>query len=225
MYVLYASSLAGWSLHVEADTARALAEVEAALARFPWAELPIDSRPSDELTALLAAAGETDRARALLEEHEREPWRPSPTAPTTPDAERDPHHLERGEIAFAQGDYEEAISQFRLADVEWLQSCRICALPGLARSYDRTGQADSAIVTYERYVATPYEDRLRRSDQYYLAPAHERLGQLYDERGDVENALRNYAKFVELWEDADPELQPRVQAAQARLEEILARRG
>jgi hypothetical protein len=34
-----------------------------------------------------------------------------------------------------------------------------------------------------------------------------------------------YARFVELWDDADDELQPRVQAAQARLDEILRQRG
>jgi hypothetical protein len=31
--------------------------------------------------------------------------------------------------------------------------------------------------------------------------------------------------FVELWANADEELQPRVQAAQARLEEIVRERG
>jgi hypothetical protein len=58
-----------------------------------------------------------------------------------------------------------------------------------------------------------------------LAPTHERLGQLYDERGDQENAALHYARFVELWEEADPELQPRVRAAQARLEAIVRERG
>jgi hypothetical protein len=48
---------------------------------------------------------------------------------------------------------------------------------------------------------------------------------LYNERGDPDNAATYYARFVELWREADPELQPRVQAAQTRLEEILAERG
>ena len=33
------------------------------------------------------------------------------------------------------------------------------------------------------------------------------------------------ARFVELWKEADPELQPRVEAAQRRLNEIFAERG
>ena len=52
-----------------------------------------------------------------------------------------------------------------------------------------------------------------------------RLKELAEERGDWEKAAEYYARFVELWVDADPELQPRVQAAQQRLEEILAERG
>ena len=35
----------------------------------------------------------------------------------------------------------------------------------------------------------------------------------------------HYASFVELWATADEELQPRVRAAQARLEEILREIG
>ncbi len=53
----------------------------------------------------------------------------------------------------------------------------------------------------------------------------ERLGQLYDEQGDLENAALYYARFVELWADADAELQPRVGVARARLEEIIRERG
>ena len=53
----------------------------------------------------------------------------------------------------------------------------------------------------------------------------ERLGQLYDEQGDLENAALYYARFVVLWAEADDELQPRVEAARARLEEIIRERG
>ncbi|MEE9577689.1 MAG: hypothetical protein V3W35_09770 [Gemmatimonadota bacterium] len=62
-------------------------------------------------------------------------------------------------------------------------------------------------------------------DAHHLAVVLERLGQLYDERGDLEKAAEHYARFVELWTEADPELQPRVRAAQQRLNEIFAERG
>ena len=79
-------------------------------------------------------------------------------------------------------------------------------------------------MAFERYVETPHAYRLF-FDVAWLAGAYERLGQMYDARADLEKASEYYAKFVELWAEADPELQPRVQAAQRRLEEIVAERG
>jgi tetratricopeptide (TPR) repeat protein len=203
---------ASWRLLVQGDTVEALAIVEADLARYPLAEVPAEDRPYHNLVEFFAEAGETDRARALLEELERE---------SRSDPDPDPHPALRGRIALSDGDYEAAVSRFEQAD---FGSCLVCALSRLALAYDRAGNADSALANYERYVTTPYRNRLFQ-DQYFLGPIHERLGQLYDERGDQEDALRNYARFVELWGEADPELQPRVRAAQARLEEILAERG
>jgi hypothetical protein len=58
-----------------------------------------------------------------------------------------------------------------------------------------------------------------------LALSNERLGYLYDEAGDPERASMYLARFVELWDEADPEFQARVDAARARLAEILRERG
>lgn len=57
------------------------------------------------------------------------------------------------------------------------------------------------------------------------AVAAERLARLYDARGDLDKAAEYYAVFTDMWKDADPELQPRVEAARTRLQEILAERG
>ncbi len=38
----------------------------------------------------------------------------------------------------------------------------------------------------------------------------------------VHESAEHYATFVELWKDADPELQPRVEAALYQLDEIFA---
>ncbi len=59
----------------------------------------------------------------------------------------------------------------------------------------------------------------------YLAPSHLRRARLLDDRGDREEAVHHYREFVKLWGDADPELQPQVEAARARLGEILAKTG
>jgi len=205
--------LARLSLLVQGDTAGALALIETELERYPLEGMPIADRPYDRLIIFFALAGAADRARALLVKYERE-------AEPTREAQQFQRLL--GEIAFADDNYQAAASQFERADHGL---CLLCAVPGLARAYDQAGEADAALATYERYVTTPSFDRLTAMDQYSLAPSFERLGQLYDERGDDQNAARNYAKFVELWRNADPDLRPRVQAAEARLEEILAEQG
>lgn len=129
--------------------------------------------------------------------------------------------LARGAVALERGRYDAAIGHFR-GLTQGL--CRSCGVFELARAYDLAGQADSAVAAYERYAHTPWTGSWR-TDPFALAPSLERLGQLYDERGEWEKASEYYARFVELWKDADPELQPRVQAAQRRLDEIFAQQG
>jgi len=54
-------------------------------------------------------------------------------------------------------------------------------------------------------------------DATYLAGVRKRLGELYEAKGDNQRAASNYLAFVELWKNADPELQPKVQEARQRL--------
>ena len=82
----------------------------------------------------------------------------------------------------------------------------------------------SAIAVYERFLTVPSVE-FASWHALYLAGVHESLARLYDGRGELDDAARHYARFVELWRDADPELQPRVEAAQARLQEIHDERG
>jgi hypothetical protein len=74
---------------------------------------------------------------------------------------------------------------------------------------------DSTIATYEAYL-TAYSP-FTSPDEYALARAYRRLGELYDEKGDAARAVRNYERFVELWKNADPVLQPPVARARARI--------
>ena len=97
--------------------------------------------------------------------------------------------------------------------------CPICALGVLAFAYDHAGERDSALAVYERYVTTPWLRR-RGGDSWWLATAYGRLGELYEQRGDTTNAIRYYAKLVDLWRDADPELQARVEAARRAIEAL-----
>lgn len=97
----------------------------------------------------------------------------------------------------------------------------------LGRAFDLQGEADSAIVYYERFVSTPYARRMypllygrEIGDPFWLALVYERLGALYAERGDSIRAIRYYSKLVDLWKKPDPELQPRVEAARHAMAEL-----
>ena len=89
---------------------------------------------------------------------------------------------------------------------------------------DRMQQVDSAIAAGEQYLANTNNLRFQ-NDAYFLAGVRQRLGEMYEAKGNVDKALTHYQAFVELWKDADPELQPRVRDVRARVERIQRRRG
>ena len=203
-----------WSTLLVREQAEAsLALADEALARYPLADLAPLDRPYEELVRLHAFAGDAVGARVVLDEFRAE----------VPEELRSDRQMRRSKalLALAGGDDEAAIAGFRAAD-EGL--CLSCTLPGLARAYERAGQPDSAIAVYTRLAERPWPGKMF-FDRHLLGPSLERLAELYDERGDLDDAALYYARLVELWAEADEELQPRVRAAQARLEEILRERG
>jgi tetratricopeptide (TPR) repeat protein len=197
------------------DPASTVRRVESALDRFPLEQIPPLDRPTAWAASLLALAGDTNAARSLLaDQRER----------LGPLAERKRVGLAEAEawIDVAEGRVTEAIPVLRVSDRGY--GCDICTDLSVGTAFDQAGQPDSAIAYYERYLA-PRQNWRTYVDGSWRAWTLERLGQLYDEMGDLEQAAGYYGAFVELWEDADPELQPRVQAARARLEEIVRERG
>jgi hypothetical protein len=69
---------------------------------------------------------------------------------------------------------------------------------------------------YAQYVTMPWEWRFE-SDGTELGRALARLGELYEERGDRPRAAATYAKVVDLWRRADPELEPELAGARRKL--------
>jgi len=206
---------AQWRFDVTGDSARAVAAIDAALARIDIDSIPTLDRPWFDIARILAESGEIDRSREALNRE----WEDTPDL-LKPAYEK--YRAEgRGIVARAEGRPLEALEELRTVP-PW--PCVPCRQWVEGRLFDDAGRADSAIVYYERSLTEPWNYRIWH-DGSTLAPTHERLGQLYDEQGDIENAALHYARFVELWTDADPELQPRVRAAQARLEAIVRERG
>ena len=162
-----------------------------------------------------ARLGDRERAEALLAEFEAEV-----PAEYRNDVDNAYHGIE-GLLLMNEGRFQEAIDTFRMREQ---RGCVLCEFMPVAVAFDSLGMRDSAIAYYEGYVEADWHSRLFWDDDT-LAPTLERLGYLYDEAGDSEQAAVYYARFVELWDEADPELQPRVEAARVRLAEILRERG
>jgi tetratricopeptide (TPR) repeat protein len=193
------------------------ARVDSIVDHIPFRELPMIDRPYLFAAGMLARVGKPAKARAMLARYRAEVTDTSITR-----VQIDGYHSALGEIALASGKPEEAITEFRRGDVGFdgapANECASCLSFDLARAYDAAGKADSAAMMFERYLSTPFAFKADvELDPMRLPAIRERLGQLYETMGDTAKAVANYHAFVELWKNADPELQPRVADAKRRL--------
>jgi tetratricopeptide (TPR) repeat protein len=127
-------------------------------------------------------------------------------------------HRGAGYLALAEGRAVDAVAEFRLSDAQL--GCEICSLHGMGIAYRQAGQPDSAIAVFERFVNTPFASRLLY-DAIWLPSVYVQLGELYEARGDRDNAVHYYNEFAELWKDADPELRPRVADVRSRIARLV----
>jgi hypothetical protein len=74
---------------------------------------------------------------------------------------------------------------------------------------------------YQRYLESTWNFRIL-ADAYRLAPILRRVGELYEAKGDRRRAAQAYQRFVALWRQADPVLQPQVAEVRRRLAEVTA---
>jgi eukaryotic-like serine/threonine-protein kinase len=200
-------------VRIARDTARARRRIDAVLARGLMNELPALERPYLGLAIALAATGQASPARLQLEEYER----------LVDQRLQDKDYVVavRAAIAITENRPLDAITESGSSDGG---SCQACAALDLAVAYDAAAQPDSAIAAYERYLAVHDMYRIY-TDFTDLGPALERLGELYEAKGDMRSAARLYAEFLELWSNADPVLQPRVADIRRRLTRITAEGG
>jgi len=96
--------------------------------------------------------------------------------------------------------------------------CTRCARFEEAEALQAVGQPERARAVY-RSMASQLETNFTVS-LLARAPAWERAGRLSEEIGDTATALEEYRHFTSLWADADPQLQPRVNAARQRIEAL-----
>ena len=128
----------------------------------------------------------------------------------------------RGYAALAAGRYDDALAELRDADRQFAMSERVGVIV-LAQAFDLAGKPDSAIAYFERVVAA--KDYSYAADTHFRTGSYKRLGGSYEARGDTAKAESNYQKFIDLWKDADPELQPKVREVRDRLSRLRHGKG
>jgi tetratricopeptide (TPR) repeat protein len=194
----------GWFL---GDKAAATHTLDDTLARHPVDSIAELNDPMFRLTWTSAFLGRPDQARNTLAR-----WQEAHRRVTFGDDSLSRAFMQ-GQIALAANKPAEALVFFRAADAA---GCRVCVLPMIGQSYDLLGNADSTIAVFNRYLDTPAPDR-GFTDGFFMPGIHKRLGELYEAKGDRQQALSHYMKFADLWKNADPELQPKVAEVRAKI--------
>ena len=181
---------------------------------------PLSDRPYTYIAELNARAGRVDQARQILTRYGAAMAKDTAYRRwDVPNAQRAQAH-----VALSEKKWTEAAQLFRQGSRRAdgpANGCIECLPKNLMRTFAAAGMADSAIAVYEAYRQTPWGGRPRRGPDYSIdGGLTEALAKMYDANGNTARAAELYRDFVELWKNADPELQPRVAAARARLKEL-----
>jgi tetratricopeptide (TPR) repeat protein len=188
------------------DTVRARAIADSGLAVAHWDSLKPMDRPYLPMLQYLASVGDVTRGASIARE-----W-----SVATPALYKRRDSLNilagRGELALASGDGREALRLFRIADV---RGCERCFYPRYGRAFDAINEPDSARIWYERFADAAVV--LYTADNAELPNVYLRLGELYEQRHDVNAAIGWYDRFAALLATTDaPSLQRKVREVRGR---------
>jgi len=200
------------------ENERGVNMLDAALARTPLRTMNSDALTNVTIGGISVAsayaqAGRTDKARAVLAVYDNNMHDARYRVAGEP-----ARHQVLGEIALAEQRPLDAVREFWRSDSMAdgpNGDCYFCKDVLIGRAYDLANMPDSAIKYLERFVDAKFPGRVSIDDAY-LPAVHEWLGELYESKGDTQRAASHYAAFIDLWKNADPELQPRVMDAKRR---------
>ena len=179
------------------------------LLRERWETIPPLDRPYNSVIMYHADRGDSVAIARITEAYLREV-----PAELAEEPAQSTQAFVWGRTALARGKPAQALDNFRVA----MTDCADCymAMRFMGDAFHALGQQDSAIAHYRRYLDAPFFRR-RAFDSVHRALVLERLAIIYDNRGQVDDALRFYGAFIQQWEKADRELQRRVEAARKRV--------
>ncbi len=180
-----------------------------------YSELPLFQRDDLQLSEIYARANRTDRALELIQLYEQ--------STGLGDTESDRSSAlwsAYGTISIAEQRFEDAIREFNEARLK-VPDCKICFLLELGEAYAGANQLDSAVAQYDRYLNTPTLNRLQM-DNFNLWAVLLGSGQANEALGREDEAVEAYNRLVELWRDADPEVQGIVDDVRGRIASLVA---
>lgn len=167
-------------------------------------------RRHDLEAAVLGLAGLPDAAESALGRFAAE------VPSSLHDGFRARNEAARALVQLRRGDPEAAIRT--IAEIRASHPCRLCLAKRMGWALLAAGRPHDAVREWE--LVLDWKDEL-----FAGVPAQipqilwtlQRLPPLYEELGDTARALHHYRQLVALWDDADPELQPRVDHARRRI--------
>jgi tetratricopeptide (TPR) repeat protein len=131
-------------------------------------------------------------------------------------------HILRAEVAAREGNIADALTEIEQSPFYAPRDLGDIPMH-LIFGYERFKRAEWLAELDRPEEALRWYDTLAMSafsgvhEMVYIAPAHLRRAELHDQRGQTEQAIYNYRKFIEIWSDCDPELRTIVDAVTERL--------
>jgi tetratricopeptide (TPR) repeat protein len=193
----------------------AVARLDRVRRELGYSELPLHQRDDLQLASIYARANSIERARELLSLYEQS------TGQGESESDRSSAlWAAYGTISITQQRFEDAIHEFSEARLK-VPGCKICFLLELGEAYAGANQLDSAVAHYDRYLSTPTLNRLQM-DNFNLWAVLIGAGHANEALGREEEAVEAYNRLLELWQDADPEMQGVVEDVRARIARLVA---
>ena len=215
--LLHALDSANVTALVEGKPAAAREILHGALRRMPPDSFALVIRPYDQILFAASFAGD-----AALAQQARADLQRALAARGKPVERPATEALADGMVSLAAGRTEQALAQINEADRR-LHPCVECIWAFRFITHDKLGRSDSVIADGEAFLkVTRAGPGFGVNQGLFRASILQRLGELYEAKGQNDKALQHYQEFVDLWKTADPELQPRVRDVRARIDRLRA---
>jgi tetratricopeptide (TPR) repeat protein len=199
-------------LKLTASDTEIRAELDRIVAAYPWESWPAQVRPYPFVAAISAWIGDVDVARDWMTRYRTE-------IPAALQRNNQAANIIDAFVLAREGDLETAIPRMESAYRD--AGCQRCFQDLMGTVYMAAGQNEKAAAAFERFTSAPEMWGGLISNPAMVGPVLEWRAQLYEQEGETDKAIETLTRFVKRWEKADPELQPRVQAAKNRIDELL----